>query len=168
MWWTNLGRIPNLANIFQGVETTTESLVKVPCSYPGCRGKGIGRAPWNLQDQLQVASAICMKLHQNSYIFCRYRPANYLLKRAGNDRPPRNVIIWLRSSRGGLCINGYGRMVATCFADTRPVAAEALMSRVFEACEDAELPEISWFCLSENASVSRLILMESCFRMPLV
>eukprot|EP00434_Breviolum_minutum_P019859 symbB.v1.2.017523.t1/scaffold1370.1/size122994/14 len=28
----------------------------------------------------------------------------------------------------------------------------ALMSRVFEACEDAELPEISWFCLSENAS----------------
>ena len=48
---------------------------------------------WKLHDQLQLASAICMKLHQNSYIFCRYRPPNYLLKGAGNDRPPRNVII---------------------------------------------------------------------------
>lgn len=34
MWWTNLGRIPNLANIFQGVETTTESLVNVSLLLP--------------------------------------------------------------------------------------------------------------------------------------
>jgi hypothetical protein len=27
------------------------------------------------------------------------------------------------------------------------------MSRVFAECQEAGLPEIAWFCLSENASV---------------
>ena len=31
--------------------------------------------------------------------------------------------------------------------------AQALMSRVFAECQEAGLPEVAWFCLSENSSV---------------